>query len=168
VQVEAGHPAHGGAQLLDGRGGVTAGVLGRPGPLADHDPVDAPAERGGGEQAGRGPLDPLRQPAEVGLSQCDLPQPVQLGWRRAGESDAGLLADQAVGAVAADQVAGAQPVAPLRAPDLHGDRVLVLGQPGKLVAAADVGAEFPGPRLQHRLDLGLPGRHRRREVPGGR
>src|SRR5262249_16217878 len=134
LQVDAGHPAHDGAQLLDVRWDVAVGVLGRLGPLADHDAVDAPAERDGGEQAGRGPLDPLRKSAEVVLSPRALPQPVQLGWRRAGESDAGLLADQAMGAVAADQVAGAQPVAPLRAPDLHGYRVLVLGQPGKLMA----------------------------------
>ena len=91
-----------------------------------------------------------------------------MGWRGAGEPDAGLLADQAVGAVAADQVAGAQPVGPLRAADLNADRVLVLGQPDELVAAADVRAQLPGPPLQHLLDLGLPGRHRRREVPGGR
>jgi hypothetical protein len=47
------------------------------------------------------------------------------------------VADQAVGAVAADQVAGAQPGRSVGAADLGGDRLLVLGEADELVAAAD-------------------------------
>ena len=158
----------GGAQLLDGRRGVAIDTLGRLAhSLTTMRWIPSPSGTAVNRPVG-GPLDPLRQPDEVGLSQRDLSKPVQLGRRGAGESDGGLLADQAVGAVAADQVTGAQPVGPLRPADLGGDRVLVLGQPDELVAAPDVRAELPRPLLQHLLDMGLPGRHRRREVPGGR
>jgi hypothetical protein len=125
-------------------------------PFGDHDPVYAVAERDDGESACRRPQHARAYIAWLGES--DIAEAGHRGWRGAGELDAGLLADQAAGAVASDQVAGGQPVRSVGAADVDGHLLLVLRQADELVTAADLRAEFQGPFLQHLLDLRLPGR----------
>src|SRR5271155_3421466 len=67
----------------------------------------------------------------------------------AGEADPGLLAYQAMRAVAAHEVACAQPVVAAGTADVEGDRVVMRGQRRQFVPAPDGPAEFGEPRLQH-------------------
>ena len=71
------------------------------------------------------------------------------------------VADLAVRAVAAHQVASGHPVGPVRAAPIRGRRGVVLADPGYPVSAAYAGAEFAGvvaeqllePRLREMDDL---------------
>ena len=60
----------------------------------------------------------------------------------------------AVPAVGADQVAGPESVGAVRPGDVAGDRLVVLGEIGQLVPAADLHAELGGALRQHLLDTG--------------
>ena len=76
----------------------------------------------------------------------------------AGETDPGLLAYQAVRAVAAHEGACAQLVVAAGTADVEGDRVVMRGQRRQFMPAPDGPAEFGEPRLQHLLQPAL--RHR--------
>jgi hypothetical protein len=94
------------------------------------------------------------------IGQGDLGQPVDLWIGGAGERDPGRVADLAVRAVAAHQVAGGHPVGPIRTVHIGGHRGVVLADPGHLVSAAYAGAEFVGTFAEQPLELRLRERHR--------
>jgi hypothetical protein len=93
------------------------------------------------------------------IGQGDLGQPVDLRIGGAGEPDPGGVADLAVRAVAAHQVASGHPVGPVRAAHIRGYRGVVLADPGYLVSAAYAGAEFAGAVAEQPLEPRLREMH---------
>ena len=93
------------------------------------------------------------------IGHGDLGQPVDLWIGRAGEPDPGRVADLAVRAVAAHQVASGHPVGPVRAAHIRGRRGVVLADPGYLVSAAYAGAEFAGAFAEQPLEPRLREMH---------
>jgi hypothetical protein len=93
------------------------------------------------------------------IGHGDLGQPVDLWIGGAGEPDPGRVADLAVRAVAARQVASGHPVGPVRAAHIRGHRGVVLADPGYLVSAAYAGAEFAGAFAEQPLEPGLREMH---------
>jgi hypothetical protein len=73
------------------------------------------------------------------------------------QADAGLLAHQAAGAVAAHQVARAYPVVAVRSAHVHRGGRIVSRQRQRqhLVPAPHAAAEVPQPFVQHLLELSL-------------
>jgi hypothetical protein len=92
--------------------------------------------------------------------QRDLAEPVDLRIGGAGERDPGRFADPAVRAVAARQVPGGHPAGAVRAAHVSGHRGVVLADPGHLVSAAYVGAEFAGVFVEQALESRLRQVHR--------
>ena len=128
-------------------------------------------ERPEPEHAAVGPGEPGTEPAqprdvEVPVVQPghrighgDPGQPVDLGIGGAGERDPGHVADRAVGAVAARQVASGHPVRPVRAAHVRGYPCVVLADPGHLVSAPQAGAEFAGALAEQPLEPRLGEMH---------
>jgi hypothetical protein len=102
------------------------------------------------------PPPPKRASFAVGRRTC--PTRGYLGGGHAREADPGLLAYQAVRAVAAYEVACAQLVGAVGTEGIERDGVVVLGQGGQFVPAPHGPAEFGQPLLQHPLQPAL--RHR--------
>ena len=151
AEVGAGDRPQPPPELLQGRG--DGAVLGDA--LGGHD--DAVGAVGGGGPDAE-PLLGLADPLDDGGDRGGVLGHLHLAEQRldpgglAGEPDAEQLADGAAAAVAADQVARAQP----RAPGQFGDHaVVVLGEAGQLGAAADLGAERGGVLGQQPLGGGL-------------
>ena len=85
------------------------------------------------------------------------PSSVSVRGGLAGEADAEQLAHRAAAAVAADEVARAQPCA---VGQLDGHPVVVLAQPDQLAAAPDLGTELDGVASSSRsvTGCGMPSR----------
>ena len=126
-------------ELLQGRrGGTVPGHL--PG---GHDEAVNPVRVRCGAEAHPGRARPGRRGVQLLRRRGDLrlgQQPLGPGGL-AGEADSEQLPHDAAAAVAADEVAGAQPRA---VGQLGGHPGFVLAQPGQLAAAPDLGADFDG------------------------
>ena len=95
---------------------------------------------------------PRRPPSSGGVGHLHLAQQRLDPGGLAGEADAEQLAHRAAAAVAADEVARAQPRA---VGQLDGHPVVVLAQPDQLAAAPDLGAELGGVLGQQAVGDGL-------------
>jgi hypothetical protein len=89
----------------------------------------------------------------------DLGQPVDLWIGGARERDPGPVANLAVRAVAAHQVAGGHLVGPVRAAHSRRHGSVVLADADYLVSAADAGAEFAGVLAEQALEPRLGEMH---------
>ena len=162
--AEPGQPARGpepdvaAERLVHGRLEPVEGdrvvLVGRGLPVGGDDPEVTGA--GNGEHAPPGAVaDAERQRSR--LVQFDVAEQREPGRGGAGEVDAGLPADGAAAAVAADQVRGGRPVVATGAGlfDGGGDGLGVLLEGAQFVAAPDVGAEVAGAGLEDLLHPGL-------------